>query len=196
MAFLVRNTHRTFSAIFKKTLASSTTQFSAYNGIDLTARTLHISHNRLGENPRLTATEDVDLNAQPLIEVLKNPPEWKYVEQILPKLTVPSVTPKAEYPSGWVPQHPDGHSHPYFVRRNRNHMVPVYLSIDRRGTWRKTYVKFISGDIWKLHKDLMDYIEYYMCKKERSRVNEFTRQIIINGDYVNLIKDYLIQKGF
>lgn len=157
---------------------------------------MHISHHRLADGPRNTLTEEVDLNAQPLIEVLKNPAEWKYVENILPKPTIPSVTPKTEYPSGWVPPRPEGLKHPYFVKRNKNHMVPVYLHIKRRGTWRKTYVRQISGDIWKLNQELMDYIEYYMCKKERSKVNEFTRQIIINGDYVNLIKDYLIQKGF
>lgn len=75
-------------------------------------------------------------------------------------------------------------------------MVPVYLLIDYRGTRKRTVVKNISGDIWKLHNELMAYIEYYMAKKERSRVNEFTGHIFINGDYVNLLKDYLTTKGF
>ncbi|XP_055303168.1 probable 39S ribosomal protein L49, mitochondrial [Sitodiplosis mosellana] len=196
MAFFVRNTHRTFSAIFKKTLANSTAKFSACNGINSSARALHTSRVCFSENSKLTATDEVDLNAQPLIEILKNPPEWKYVERILPKSTVPSVQPKEQYSSGWTPQKPDALKQPYFIKRTKNHMVPVYLQIDYRGTRRRTFIKHISGDIWKLHNELMDYIEYYMAKKERSRVNEFSGQIIINGDYVNLLKDYLVSKGF
>lgn len=147
-------------------------------------------------NPRLMPTDELDWSAQPNVEILKNPPEWKYVEQILPKITVPKPTPKPEYPSGWKPQQPAAHTHPYFIPRSRNYMVPVYLVIDYRGTRKRTVIKTVQGDIWKLHNDVMTHIENYMAKKERSRVNEFTQQIIINGDYVNLIKDYLISKGF
>lgn len=159
-------------------------------------RAYHIERTSSAENPKLTATEDVDLNAQPQIEILKNPPEWKYVERILPKSTVPSVAPKECYSSGWTPQQPNAFKQPYFIKRSKNHMVPVYLQIDYRGTRRRTFIKHITGDIWKLHNELLDYIEYYMAKKERSRVNEFTGQITINGDYVNLLKDYLVSKGF
>lgn len=157
---------------------------------------MHSSSVCKGANPKLTATEDVDLNQQPNIDIVKNPPEWKYVERVLPPKTVPIPSQKSEYPSGWTPQSPDVLNETYFIRRSREHMVPVYLAIDYRGTRRRTIVKNISGDIWKLHNELMAYIEYYMVKKERSRVNEFTGQIIINGDYVNLLKDYLITKGF
>lgn len=136
------------------------------------------------------------MNAQPNIDIVRNPPEWKYVERILPRATIPVPTPKAEFPSGWTPQSADVLNQPYFIRRSRNYMVPVYLLIDYRGTRKRTVVKNISGDIWKLHNELMAYIEYYMAKKERSRVNEFTGHIFINGDYVNLLKDYLTTKGF
>ena len=44
---------------------------------------------------------------QSLIEVMKNPLEWKYVEQILPKPTAPTVVPKECYSSGWTPQWSD-----------------------------------------------------------------------------------------
>lgn len=157
---------------------------------------MHTSHVCFGENPKLTPIDEVDLNLQPQIEIFKNPPEWKYVERILPKPTVPSVVPKEKYSSGWVPRKPEALKHPYFIKRSKNHMVPIYLEIDYRGTRRRTIVKHITGDIWTLHNELLDYIEYYMAKKERSRVNEFNGQIIINGDYVNLLKDYLVSKGF
>lgn len=157
---------------------------------------MHTSRVCFGENPKLTPIDEVNLNLQPQIEIIKNPPEWKYVERILPKSTVPSVVPKEKYTSGWVPQKPDALKHPYFIKRNKNHMIPIYLEIDYCGTRRRTFIKHITGDIWTLHNELLDYIEYYMAKKERSRVNEFNGQIIINGDYVNLLKDYLVSKGF
>lgn len=141
-------------------------------------------------------TDEVDWNAQPNVEIVKNPPEWEYVERLFPPLTVPQPTPKAEYPSGWTPQKPEAFKQPYFIPRSRNYMVPVYLLIDYRGTRKRTAVKSIQGDIWQLNSDIMQHIETYMAKKERSRVNEFTQQIIINGDYVNLVRDYLLSKGF
>lgn len=157
---------------------------------------MHTSRVCFAENPRLTLTEEVNLNTQPRIEISIKPSEWKYVERILPKPTVPEIVQKEKYSSGWTPQKAEAFKQPYFIKRSKNHMVPVYLSVDYRGTRRRTYVKHITGDIWKLHNDLLDYIEYYMAKRERSRVNEFSGQIIINGDYVNLLKDYLVSKGF
>lgn len=147
-------------------------------------------------NPKLTAIDDVDMNAQPNIEIIKNPPEWKYVERILPRTTVPVPASKDEYPSGWTPQKPEAFKHPYFVTRTRNFMVPVYLRIDHRGLRRTTTIKNINGDIWALHHDVMQHIKSYMARNDRAQVNEATRQIIINGDYVNLMKEYLISKGF
>lgn len=159
-------------------------------------RALHSSRVCFAENPKLTLTDEVDLNQQPQIEILYDSSEWKYVERILPKKTVPLPEPKEQYSSGWVPQKPEALKQPYFIKRSKNHMLPVYLDIDYRGTRRRTFVKHITGDIWKLHNELLEYIEYYMAKRERSRVNEFNGQIIINGDYVNLLKDYLVKKGF
>lgn len=136
------------------------------------------------------------MNAQPTIEIIKNPPEWKYVERILPPKTVPTPTTKDEYPSGWTPQKAEAFQHPYFVTRTRNFMLPVYLRLDHRGFRRTTTIKNINGDIWELYHDVIAHIKYYMARNERAQVNEFTRQIIINGDYVNLMKNYLTSKGF
>lgn len=141
-------------------------------------------------------TDEVDLNAQPNVEITKNAAEWKYVERILPPVTIPEPKPKASYPSGWTPQKPEALNHPYFIQRNANYMLPVYLQIDKLGTFRRTRILNIRGDIWKFHNELMEYIEYYMAKRTRSKVNEFARTINIWGDYVNLVKDFLIKKGF
>lgn len=181
-----------FNALKKKTFVDSINNNSFQFQVQLQAVRTCTSF----PNPKLMPSDEVDLNAQPNVEIVHNPPEWKYVEQILPAATVPKPTPKTEYPSGWSPQKPEAFKHPYFLPRSRNYMVPVYLLIDYRGTRKRTAITHIHGDIWQLHSEIMQYIEHYMAKKERSRVNEFTQQIIINGDYVNLIKDFLVKKGF
>lgn len=36
-------------------------------------------------------------------EIIENPPEWKYVERILPMKYIPNPKVKDTYPSGWQP---------------------------------------------------------------------------------------------
>lgn len=131
-----------------------------------------------------------------MVVIRKNPPEWKYVERILARKTVPVPVPKEAYPSGWRPQQPEARSYPYFIRRSKNHMVPVYLDLGFRNLRKRTIVQNIEGDIWNLHQELFDYVSNYMARKQRTRVNEFTGKIVFAGDHVNLIRDYLMRKGF
>lgn len=37
-------------------------------------------------------------------ETVENPPEWKYVERVLPTKCIPNPKVKDTYPSGWQPQ--------------------------------------------------------------------------------------------
>lgn len=128
--------------------------------------------------------------------MIHNPPEWKYVEQLINTGVVPTPIFKAEYPSGWVPPDPEKYKKlPYFVERTRNHMVPVYLNIAFHGLRRHTLLKNIEGDIWKLEKDLHDLIEQRAKKRIYSRINEMNRRIVFKGDYVTLIQKHLIAIG-
>lgn len=147
-------------------------------------------------NSRLFPAHEVDLEQQPKLQVYKNPPEWKYIERIIPTPTIPQIIPKAEYPSGWRPPTKKALTYPYHIRRNKNCMVPVYLYVERRNIRKITYIRNITGDIWALNHDITEYVENYMQNKIRTRVNEFVGKIQINGDYMNLVKDYLISKGF
>ncbi|XP_073828639.1 mitochondrial ribosomal protein L49 [Musca autumnalis] len=140
------------------------------------------------------------LDEYPQVEVLKNPPEWKYVERLLPKPVIPKVAEKSEYPSGWKPQSvglKDMDKLEYYVARSRNHMVPVYLETTFRGQRRVTIVKRVQGNIWELEKELRAIVE-----KERkgklcaTRVNEMSGQIRIHGDYVDVVREYLKSKGY
>lgn len=137
------------------------------------------------------------LEEYPEVEVLHNPPEWKYVERLLPPTLVPQPVTKAEYPSGWKPQTADGSTLGYFVARTKNHMVPVYLHTTYRGQRRITVVRHIQGDIWALEKDLRAVVERARDGKLcATRVNELSGQIHIHGDYVDVLREHLKSKGF
>lgn len=129
-------------------------------------------------------------------EITKDPEEWKYVENVLPPLTVPEPKPKAAYPSGWQPPANDLTERPYCVERTKNHMIPVYMKTTYRNTRKLTYVKKIKGDIWLLHSEIKDFLQKESIKPIRSQVNEFANYLCFHGDHVNAIKYYLTQKGY
>lgn len=133
------------------------------------------------------------IDEYPQIEVLKNPPEWKYVERILRKPQVPEPQPKSEYPSGWRPQ--TNLDNPYYVARTKNHMIPAYLNLYFRGQRKVTKLRKIQGDIWLLERELRECIEKRIGKKIATRVNELSGQIWFKGDYATIVTDFLIKKG-
>ncbi|XP_005189786.1 large ribosomal subunit protein mL49 [Musca domestica] len=170
---------RILKEVVNKSLrVSVSTRFSSYNSSD-----------------KVQALEEY-----PEVEILRNPPEWKYVERLLPKPVIPKVAQKSEYPSGWKPQSmglKDMDKLEYYVARSRNHMVPVYLETTFRGQRRVTVVKHVQGNVWQLEKELRTIVE-----KERNgklcatRVNEMSGQIRIHGDYVDVVREYLKSKGY
>lgn len=134
----------------------------------------------------------------PEVEVIRNPPEWKYVEELLGMKFVPTPDVKAEYPSGWKPQDPETYKHlPYYVKRTKNHMLPVFLDIKHRGFRRLTFIKHIEGDIWQLEKEVVEIIKERLNKDSPvyTQINEMTGMIKIKGDYVTLVQKYLLNKG-
>ncbi|KAF5275547.1 hypothetical protein FQR65_LT04150, partial [Abscondita terminalis] len=124
-------------------------------------------------------------------EVSNSVEDWKYVEQALPPMVVPTPTPKDKYPSEWKPQGNDFANKPYFVPRTKNHMLPVYLHVSQRGIRRITKVRNVQGDIWMLEKQLRDFIQPLDIRPIRSQVNEFVGYIRFYGDFVNAIKHWL-----
>lgn len=140
--------------------------------------------------------DTIDLSKQPNIEVIRDAPEWKYVEQVLAPQLIPEPTRKAEYPSGWKPQTINPRETPYMIPRTKNGMLPVYLQILFRGTKRVTHIRLIQGDIFAFEEELTNFLEDYLKRKFVIRANEFSGTIKITGDYVNLIKYFLSEKGF
>ncbi|GAB0092992.1 Probable 39S ribosomal protein L49, mitochondrial [Sergentomyia squamirostris] len=136
------------------------------------------------------------LDDHPPVEIAHNPPEWKFVERLLPPATVPTPRHRPNYPSGWRPQQPNITSSPYFIARTRNHMIPVYLKDKFRGSKKITVIHKIQGDIFLLHAELEDLVQKAAGRKILSRLNEMRGTIEFTGAFANLIKNYLQEKGF
>lgn len=129
-------------------------------------------------------------------EISKSPEEWKWVERLLPPKIVPQPKPKTEYPSGWKPPSDAALSLPYFVKRNKNHMLPVHLNISYRGQRRITVIRNIRGDIWLMERELREYLEPIIKKPIITMVHEVCCSIKIKGDVYLPVEQWLYQKGF
>lgn len=129
-------------------------------------------------------------------KVTNDPIDWKYVERILPPLVIPQPTEKDSYPSGWKPQGKNLNHRPYFVKRTKNHMLPVYLRLAQQGIRRHTLIKKIQGDVFLLEKELKEFLQTESVKPIRSQVHEFAGYIRINGDFVNACKYWLEKRDY
>ncbi|ODM95786.1 39S ribosomal protein L49, mitochondrial [Orchesella cincta] len=124
--------------------------------------------------------------------------EWKYVEKLIPPTHVPEPPqdPSTELPSGWRLPNPPKDC-PYNVRRTKNHMIPAYLKIEDRGQVRYTYIRRVEGNIWQLEKDIGQWLQdNYPLKNIITRTNEISRCVIIKGDLVEDVREWLIAQGF
>lgn len=129
-------------------------------------------------------------------EVFKNPPEWEYVQRLMPFETIPKVKPKENYPSGWVPPKEDAVNHPYFIPRTKNGELPIYLGITFRGMRHITKIKKIEGDLWVMNDEIKQYLKNIHSKSFVTRVHDFAKFIEIKGDHVNVLKEWALSKGF
>ncbi|XP_049875221.1 probable 39S ribosomal protein L49, mitochondrial [Pectinophora gossypiella] len=129
-------------------------------------------------------------------EIVKNPPEWAYVERLLPFQTIPKITPKDSYPSGWIPPKEEAKDLPYFISRNKNSSLPIYLNLTFRGMRKISKIKRIEGDIWHLNGEIKGYLKDKFGKYIETRVHEPGRFIEVKGDYVEDLCDWAYSKGF
>ncbi|OWR50820.1 putative 39S ribosomal protein L49 [Danaus plexippus plexippus] len=129
-------------------------------------------------------------------EIVKNPPEWGYVERLLPLETVPQIKPKESYPSGWIAPKEEAKNLPYYIARNKNHQIPIYLEIGYRGQRKITKIKKIEGDIWLMNDLIKDYLKNKCNRYIETRVHEIGKFIDVKGDYVNILIDWAHSQGF
>lgn len=132
----------------------------------------------------------------PKVEIVRNPPEWVHVEALLAPKTVPIPSCKPEYKTSWQPPKVENNQYSYQIYRNKNQMIPVYLKETHRGLRKITVVKRIDGNIWELHNELKQLAETTAKKRVVTRVNELSSQIHLRGDFVEVIHDFLLKKGF
>ncbi|XP_062565558.1 large ribosomal subunit protein mL49 [Armigeres subalbatus] len=135
-----------------------------------------------------------DVDRFPQVDVVRDAPEWKFVERLLAARVVPTPVAKTEYPSGWKPPQPRPDLK-YFVARTKNYMLPVYLRRTFRGQRIVTAVRRIDGDIWQLEAELRYLIEKKLNKSIVTRVNEMNGQIELKGDFVTIVEGFLLEKG-
>lgn len=129
-------------------------------------------------------------------EIVKKPPEWAYVERLLPFDTIPKPTPKDQYPSGWIPPKEEAKNLPYFITRTKNSEMPIYLKQTFRGMRKISTVRKIEGDIWLMNDEIKSFLKKKHQKYVETRVHELGRFIEVKGDYVNDLRDWAFSKGF
>ncbi|KAI8974938.1 ribosomal protein L49/IMG2 [Pilobolus umbonatus] len=79
----------------------------------------------------------------------------------------------------------------YHIERTANRGLPVYSDYKNGGTRVLTIVRRIKGD----SKALLDDIKVDLPELEGS-INPATQHVVIKGQCVNDIKEWLILKGF
>lgn len=89
----------------------------------------------------------------------------------------------------------DAANGPYYVRRSRNHMVPVYLSIANRGLRKRTTIRHVLGDIWLFSADLKKYIENEVKHDVGLKVDEVGSRVVLRGDYLHFAQQFILEKG-
>lgn len=155
--------------------------------------------------------------------VVSDPDVWYWVQRVLPKeeqtvrlLTTADVG-SDPLPSGWKAPAAVKPPLPYFVRRTRNNLLPVYKQVEvrekyrdfKRIKWRtileyvperqpETYteIRYIDGDIRKLEQEIRSFLEQKCGRKILTAVREPQGQIYLKQDHVVDIVNWLQEKGF
>ncbi|GAB1602772.1 39S ribosomal protein L49, mitochondrial-like [Argonauta hians] len=126
--------------------------------------------------------------------------DFKYVERLLPDEIVPEPPSEAltgaPTPSGWLPSTKSSLKQPYFVKRTKNHMLPLYVEKKFGGNRILTKICKIDGDVWKLESDLRTFLEKDNLKEIYTQVHEVSSFIRIRGDYSKEACEFLLSKGF
>ncbi|CDW52476.1 Probable 39S ribosomal protein L49, mitochondrial [Trichuris trichiura] len=133
--------------------------------------------------------------------------DYKWVERLLPKPLIPDVPLHTRFPtpSGWIPPKDRCAHCPYYVRRNRFHLFPVYSEIRRdtldRETLEFSYVelailKKVEGDVFACEKDLANFLEKRLGHSVVTHVNEPQGKIRVRGATKADLEAFLLENGF
>ncbi|CAJ0954601.1 unnamed protein product, partial [Mesorhabditis belari] len=118
--------------------------------------------------------------------------DFRLVEELLPKETIPEVPNHESYPtpSGWKPPLDPPPNLPYYVRRRRDHVFPLYLERKRdmlnEDTLDFDYVELVAvrnveGDVFACEADLRAYLENKLNHPVATHVDEIKGRIKVKG---------------
>ncbi|EGT43575.1 hypothetical protein CAEBREN_08777 [Caenorhabditis brenneri] len=159
---------------------------------------------KLWENPWKYAVPE---KTKTLATVQEVPVDWSFVERLMPIEIVPEVPKHESYPtpSGWTPPTDAGKTHPYYVRRRPDHLLPLYLERKRDLLNEKTLdfdyvelviVRNVDGDVFACEQDLRSFLEEKLGHPVASHVDELKGRIKIKGAPRGLIEQFFYSKGF
>ncbi|CAI5452509.1 unnamed protein product [Caenorhabditis angaria] len=161
---------------------------------------------KLWENPWKHALHQQE-QPRTSAKVLEVPIDWSYVERLMPIEIIPDVPKHETYPtpSGWTPPTEAAKTHSYYVRRRRDHMLPLYLERKRDLLNEKTldfdYVELVvlrnvDGNIFDCENELRQFVEAQLDHPIATHVDELKGRIKIKGAPRKIIEQFLYSKGF
>ncbi|GAA5975832.1 hypothetical protein JCM5350_000747 [Sporobolomyces pararoseus] len=80
----------------------------------------------------------------------------------------------------------------YFVPRSQFGELPVYSDVRNGGTRVLTIIRKVHGDVSELHKDLSEFLQ----SSATSFVKPQSQQVVVKGDWVREVKEWLAHRGF
>ncbi|KAM3718026.1 putative 39S ribosomal protein L49 [Dirofilaria immitis] len=128
------------------------------------------------------AADEMIILEQTRSEAVEISIDWKYVERLLSRKLIPDVPKHDKYPtpSGWRPPNPRPDL-TFYVERNRDHLLPLYLETRRDQLDPKTLefeyvelvlVKKIHGDVFECERKMREYLEEYLQHPIATHVDE------------------------
>ena len=122
--------------------------------------------------------------------------DFKWVQRVLPPSVIPDPPKHDTYPtpSGWSPPSEIVPDLPYYISRTRYHCIPVFAKKKKNVNF--TLIENIEGDIWAFEKELIELIKPLMIYDPATQVHEVKRSVVIKGNFADLIKNFLLEKGF
>ncbi|XGW05617.1 hypothetical protein V3C99_016181 [Haemonchus contortus] len=133
--------------------------------------------------------------------------DWSYIDRLMPLEVVPPLPAHESYPtpSGWQPPQDPPPDLPYYVRRRRDHTLPLYLNRKKDLLNEKTLdidhvelviMKEVEGDIFACNSDLREFLENELGMPVATHVDELKGRITIKGADRSLVEKFLFSRGF
>jgi len=135
--------------------------------------------------------------------VSADPAEWasveRYTSMCLPR-SIPTPEAGPEKPSGFVMPTTKPGDFPYFVRRARSWLFPVYVSQGGgNGLTNRpviTTIRKVEGDVNKLCEDLDQFLFQRYEQEFIRQPNELMQKVVYRGNFDADFKDFLKMRGF